>query len=169
MLKSGVFKAPQSSVSHRLARLINTPVVRMGFCQACDRNCFCCCKEQGVCQLSTCEVWTVSHLFTHVSVENFGFPNPKYHTVVIPLRQFGSRHPLRCYSKITLKERLIKMRNFEYVCFETASSNQQPLCCFAKTGIKSDFKCVFFTVIIKKCQLRFSHNYTVLSLINYPR
>ena len=24
-------------------------------------------------------------------------------TVVIPLRQFGSRHPLRCYSKITFK------------------------------------------------------------------
>ena len=42
-----------------------------------------------------------------------------------------------------------------------------PLCCFAKTEIKSDFKCVF-TVILKKCQLRFSHNYTVLSLINYP-
>ena len=27
---------------------------------------------------------------------------------------------------------------------------------------------MFLTVILK-CQLRFSHNYTVLSLINYPR
>ena len=25
------------------------------------------------------------------------------HTVVVPLRLFGSRHPLRCYSKITFK------------------------------------------------------------------
>ena len=25
------------------------------------------------------------------------------HTVVIPLRQIGSRHPLRCYSRITFK------------------------------------------------------------------
>ena len=39
---------------------------------------------------------------------------------------------------------------------------------FAKTETKSDFKCVFL-VISKNCQLRFSHNYTVLSLINYPR
>ena len=28
---------------------------------------------------------------------------PSTDTVVIPLRQFGSRHPLRCYSKITIK------------------------------------------------------------------
>ena len=37
------------------------------------------------------------------------------------------------------------MRKFEYVCFEIASS--QPLCCVAKTEIKSDFKCVFYSYI----------------------
>ena len=37
-----------------------------------------------------------SHLQTLVYL----FPTP---TVVKPLRQFGSRHPLRCYSKITFK------------------------------------------------------------------
>ena len=30
-------------------------------------------------------------------------PDESLNTVVIPLRQFGSRHPLRCYSKITFK------------------------------------------------------------------
>ena len=59
------------------------------------------------------------------------------------------------------------MRTFEYVCFEIASSSLQPLCCFAKTEIQSDFICVS-TVILKK-QLRFSHNYTVSSLVNCPR
>ena len=44
------------------------------------------------------------------------------------------------------------MRTFKYVCFEIASSSLQPLCCFAKTEIKLDFN-VFFTVILKKCQL----------------
>ena len=41
------------------------------------------------------------------------------------------------------------MRTFEYVCFEGASSRKQPLRCFAKTEtlVKSDFKCVFFTVL----------------------
>ena len=34
------------------------------------------------------------------------------------------------------------MRIFAYVCFEIASSDWQPLCCFAKTEIKSDFKWV---------------------------
>ena len=38
---------------------------------------------------------------------------------------------------------------------------------FAKTEIRSDFKCVFI-VILKSCPLRFSHNLTVLSWINYP-
>ena len=33
---------------------------------------------------------------------------------------------------------------------------------FAKTEIRSDFKCVFI-VILKSCPLRFSHNFTVLS------
>ena len=42
-------------------------------------------------------------------------------TVVIPIRQFGSSHSLWCYSKITFKYRLTKMRTFEYVCFEIAS------------------------------------------------
>ena len=42
------------------------------------------------------------------------------------------------------------------------------LCSFAKTDILSDFKCVFFTVVLKICQVLFSHNYTALSLINYP-
>ena len=37
-----------------------------------------------------------------------------------------------------------------------------------KTEIRSDFKRVF-TVILKKCQLRFSHNYKVLPLLKYPR
>ena len=59
------------------------------------------------------------------------------------------------------------MRTFEYVCFKIASSSKQPMCCFAKTEIKSDLN-GFFTVILKTCQLLFSHNYTVLSLINYP-
>ena len=40
------------------------------------------------------------------------------------------------------------MKTFEYVCFEIASSSKQPLCYFAKTEIKSDFKFVF-TVILK--------------------
>ena len=35
------------------------------------------------------------------------------------------------------------MRTLEYVYFEISSSSEQPLCCFAKTEIKSDFKCVF--------------------------
>ena len=90
-------------------------------------------------------------------------------TVVILLRQFEVRHPLWCSSKITFKQRLTKMRTFEYVCFEIASSSQQPLCCFAKTAIKKDFKCVFVTVILKNCQLLLSHNYMVLSLINYSQ
>ena len=35
----------------------------------------------------------------------------------------------------------------------------------AKTEIKSDFKCFFFHIYIKKkCKYRFSHNYLVLSL-----
>ena len=42
------------------------------------------------------------------------------------------------------------MRSFEYVCFKIASSSEQSMCCFAKTEIKSDFKCVFLTVILKK-------------------
>ena len=33
---------------------------------------------------------------------------------------------------------------FKYVCFEIALSSKQPLCCFAKTEMKSDFKCVFY-------------------------
>ena len=58
------------------------------------------------------------------------------------------------------------MRTFEYICFEIASSSKQPLCCFAKPEIKSDFKSCVLTVILKKCQLQFSHNNTVSSLIN---
>ena len=34
------------------------------------------------------------------------------------------------------------MRTFKYVYFEIAPSILQPLFCFAKTEIKSDFKCV---------------------------
>ena len=60
------------------------------------------------------------------------------------------------------------MRTFEYVCFGIASSSLQSLRCLAKTALKSDLKCVF-TVILKNCKLRFTHNYSVLSLINYPR
>ena len=41
------------------------------------------------------------------------------------------------------------MRTFEYVCFEIASSSYQPLCCFAKTDIKSYFKRVFYSFIKK--------------------
>ena len=37
--------------------------------------------------------------------------------------------------------------------------------CLAKTE-KKDFKCVFYSYI-KNCQLLFSHNFKVLSLINY--
>ena len=58
------------------------------------------------------------------------------------------------------------MRTFEYVCFEIASSSKQPLSCFAKTEIKSEFKFVFLQ-LSQKPQLRFSHNYIVLSLISY--
>ena len=39
------------------------------------------------------------------------------------------------------------MRAFEYVCFEAACSSKQPVSCFAKKEIKSDFKNVF-TVIL---------------------
>ena len=67
-------------------------------------------------------------------------------TVVIPLRQFGVRYPLRCYSKIT---------------FEFASSSKQPLCCFAKTEIKSDFKCVFYSYIKKNV------NYGLVIIIRF--
>ena len=41
------------------------------------------------------------------------------------------------------------MRTFEYVCFEIASSSQQPLCCFAKTEIKSDLRYVFLQLYLK--------------------
>ena len=44
------------------------------------------------------------------------------------------------------------MRTFQFVCFEIALSSQQPLCCFAKTEIKSDFKRVF-TVILRRISL----------------
>ena len=40
------------------------------------------------------------------------------------------------------------MRTFQFVCFEIELSSQQPLCCFAKTEIKSDFKCVFTVIYI---------------------
>ena len=55
------------------------------------------------------------------------------------------------------------MRAFEYVCFEIASSSEQPLCYFARMEIKSDFKCVFFTIILKSVNygleiaIRFCH------------
>ena len=39
------------------------------------------------------------------------------------------------------------MRAFEYVCFEIASSSLQPLCCFAKTEIKSDLSCASYSYI----------------------
>ena len=52
------------------------------------------------------------------------------------------------------------MRTFEYVCFEIASSSLQPLCCFAKTEIKSDFKCVL-TVILK------NNNYGLVIIIKF--
>ena len=40
------------------------------------------------------------------------------------------------------------MRTFECICFEIAFSSLQPVCCLAKTEIKSDFKCLFFTVTV---------------------
>ena len=61
------------------------------------------------------------------------------------------------------------MRTLEFVCFEIASSSKQPLCCFTKTELKSDFNVCDFTVILKNCQLWFGHNNMVMSLINYPR
>ena len=42
------------------------------------------------------------------------------------------------------------MRTFEYVCFEIASS----LCCFAKTWIKTDFKCVLLQLYLKNVNYR---------------
>ena len=39
---------------------------------------------------------------------------------------------------------------------------------FAKTEIRSDFKCVFIELYIKKLPIAVSHNFTVLSWINYP-
>ena len=39
------------------------------------------------------------------------------------------------------------MRTFEYVCFEVAFSSYQHLRCFAKTEIKSDLKCAFYSYI----------------------
>ena len=53
------------------------------------------------------------------------------------------------------------MRTFEYVCFEIALSSLQPLCCFAKTEIKSDFKCVFYSHIKK------NYNYGLVIIIRY--
>ena len=41
------------------------------------------------------------------------------------------------------------MRTFKYVCFEIELSSLQPLCCFAKIEIKSDFKFVFYNYIKK--------------------
>ena len=38
---------------------------------------------------------------------------------------------------------------------------------YAKTEIRSDFKCVFI-IILNSCPLRFSHNFTVLPWMNYP-
>ena len=55
------------------------------------------------------------------------------------------------------------MRTFEYVCFEIALSSEQPLYCFAKTEIKSDFKCVFLQLYLKNVHyglviiIRFRH------------
>ena len=55
------------------------------------------------------------------------------------------------------------MRIFEYVCFEIASSSLQPLCWFAKTEIKSDFKFVFLQLYLKNVNyglaiiIRFRH------------
>ena len=45
------------------------------------------------------------------------------YTVVILHRQFAFNGFFRCYSKITFKQRLTKMRTFEYICFEVASSS----------------------------------------------
>ena len=57
------------------------------------------------------------------------------------------------------------MRTFEYVCVYIAPSCLANFVLFCRNGEKKkDFKCVF-TVIFKDCQLRFSHNYTVLSLM----
>ena len=53
------------------------------------------------------------------------------------------------------------MRTFEYVCFEIVSSSQQPLCCFVKTEIKSDFKCVFVQLYQK------SVNYGLVIIIRF--
>ena len=39
------------------------------------------------------------------------------------------------------------MRTFEHICLEVASSSKQPLRYFAKTEIKSDVKCVFYSYI----------------------
>ena len=41
------------------------------------------------------------------------------------------------------------MRTFEYVCFMIALSSYQPLCFFAKTEIKSNFKFDFYSYIKK--------------------
>ena len=60
------------------------------------------------------------------------------------------------------------MRTFEYICVEIASSGKQPLSCFAKTEIESNFNRVFYSYITKML-IRFRHKYTVLSLLNYPR
>ena len=53
------------------------------------------------------------------------------------------------------------MRTFEYICFEIASSSKQPLCCFAKPEIKSDFKSCVFTVILKNV------NYSLVIIIRF--
>ena len=53
------------------------------------------------------------------------------------------------------------MRTFEYVCFKNASSSKQPLCCFAKMEIKSDFKCVFIQLYLK------NDNYDLVIIIRF--
>ena len=53
------------------------------------------------------------------------------------------------------------MRTFEYICLKIVSFSKEPLCCFAKTEIKSDFKCVF-TVILKK-----NVNYGLVIIIRF--
>ena len=63
---------------------------------------------------------------------------------------------------VIVKLPLAKMRTFEYVCFEFATSSKQPGVLFCQNGDKITFKmCFFFTFILKTV------NYDLIIIIRF--
>ena len=82
------------------------------------------------------------------------------YTVVMPLRQFGSRHPLRCYGKIPPNKGWQK-RELSNMFASRLHRLVNNLCCFAKTETKSDFKSNFLQLYLKNV------NYGLVIIIRF--